>query len=54
MKPKTDAEKLRELREVARDFLTEIQFVPMRAVDCDQKQVDRLWLKLASLAGWRS
>jgi hypothetical protein len=41
---------LEELKSLVRRFLNEIQFVPMRAVDCDQDKVERLMTQLAEAA----
>jgi len=41
---------LEELKSLVRRFLNEIQFVPMRAVDCDQDEVERLMTQLAEAA----
>ena len=48
-----DAEKLKKLRGLVRKFLREIEGVPMRAVDCDQEKVNRLWEQLADASGFR-
>jgi hypothetical protein len=45
-----DVEKeLKTLKRTIRKFLDEISGVPMRAIDCDQDKVERLWDKLDEL-----
>ena len=45
--------KQRELRKAARDYLKAVAYVPMRAVDCDQGEVERTERKLADLCGYK-
>ncbi len=54
MKVPSSDEKLRELKKAVREFLHEIEFVPFRAVDCDQELVDNARAKVAKLSGYRS
>lgn len=37
---------LTKLKKLVQQFLHEIRYVPLRAVDCDQFTVEELWLKL--------
>ena len=59
MKPKIDKLSLEELDEfnelkiLIREFLDEISGVPMRAVDCNQNNVDNLWGRIAEIVGWK-
>lgn len=39
-------DELDELKSTVRAFLKEIEYVPMRAVDCDQDKVEKLLKKL--------
>jgi hypothetical protein len=41
------------LRKTVREFLRAIEYVPFRAIDCDQDRVDRLMEKLERLSGYR-
>lgn len=41
---------LNSLKFLVRSFLKEIEYVPMRAVDCDQDEVERLMVQLAEAA----
>lgn len=41
---------LNNLKFLVRSFLKEIEYVPMRAVDCDQDEVERLMAQLADAA----
>jgi hypothetical protein len=38
---------LNSLKSLVRRFLKEIEYVPMRAVDCDQDEVERLMKSLS-------
>lgn len=40
---------LRALKRAVRRFLDAISGVPMRAVDCDQDEVDEAWRDLAAM-----
>lgn len=44
----------KKLRKVVRQFMREISGVPMRAVDCNQDAVGRLWARLAQMSGYRN
>jgi len=37
---------LKKLKKLVRQFLHEIRYVPLRAVDCDQFTVEELWTEL--------
>lgn len=37
---------LKKLKKLVQQFLHEIRYVPIRAVDCDQFTVEELWSKL--------
>lgn len=39
-------DELEKLKSLIRDFLKEIDTVPMRAVDCNQDNVEKLWNQL--------
>lgn len=41
---------LKSLKSLVRSFLKEIEYVPMRAVDCDQDEVKGLMVQLAEAA----
>lgn len=40
-----------ELKGLVREFLDAIEYVPFRAVDCDQETVYTLWNKLIDATG---
>ena len=40
-----------ELKGLVREFIDEIEYVPFRAVDCNQKAVYTLWNKLIEATG---
>ena len=42
---------LEELKGLVRDFIKATQYVPFRAVDCDQEIVYTLWDKLTRAVG---
>jgi hypothetical protein len=42
-----------QLRAVARELLRELEWVPFRAIDCDQDRVMHLLSKLKKLSGYR-
>ena len=43
---KTADKKLQELKSLIRQFFKEIEYVPFRAVDCNQQRVNQLIEKL--------
>jgi hypothetical protein len=48
-----DTEDLKKLRKLVREYLHVTEWVPMRAIDCDQDLEERLWDKLAKASNFR-
>lgn len=45
----TSEKELKELKDLVKQFLEELMYVPFRAVDCNQDVVEDLWEKLADI-----
>jgi hypothetical protein len=44
---------LETLKRAARAYMHAVEFVPMRAVYCNQKKEELMWKKLVKLTGFR-